>query len=819
MYRFPGLRQRTFLYMIVTAAFGSYVAIFVRYHHQWGIGIASLAAIPVIIAAWYFGIQGGVIIAFFSILANVLAELLDGHHTLALLSEPGNIMGTVVLAFVAIVTGRLSALTRERMEAIRQLQQYEADWRAHTSFLELFNAITTRALEEDSLQSALEILTEQIAKLFRADDAFLAFWDLEKEVPIPTAAYGTMKDIYSYMAFEPGEHTLAASVMQAARPLAVPDVENSTYISPKVAAVYPSRSMLGLPLIVQERKLGSLLLGYNKRRQFDDNDILHAEITAEQVALVVSKSLLLEEERKQVKQLTALHDVALTSIEADSEDKLIERVTDIIGQNLFTDNFGILLKDEKAGLLRAHRSYRFSTNDKIEMKEIRIGEGITGAVAKTGMPQRLGNVRRNSRYVDIDDRTISELCVPIKFRDETLGVINAESTKKNAFTADDERLLTTLAGQLATAIEQSRRSHAERDLLAQLAHSNALIYSIAQIMAQIERAFTLDEIIETLGNELRKIELTCIMAIHDPNRASFTINYTSLPPGFLEIVEKGLGYPLIHYSFSEKKLTQILKSENNSYPATIPNPEEEIMILFKDAERPGVMRILGEIGVGPGLEPLRLPLTFEETLLGVLWVWGQNLKRSDLPIMSIFAKQIGTSLERARLFQEVQSLALTDPLTGLHNRRSIFELGRVEFLRADRMQRPFCCMMLDLDHFKQINDNYGHQVGDQVLQEFAGRCKGSVREVDLVGRYGGEEVIIVMPETDLQTALPVAERVRQVICKDPVSIDGKELHITVSIGLAQKDENTLDLETLIARADQAMYIAKFKGRNEVATSK
>ncbi len=213
------------------------------------------------------------------------------------------------------------------------------------------------------------------------------------------------------------------------------------------------------------------------------------------------------------------------------------------------------------------------------------------------------------------------------------------------------------------------------------------------------------------------------------------------------------------------------------------------------------------------MEPLRLPLVFEENLLGVLWVWGTDITRSDLPIMSIFAKQVGISLERARLFQEVQSLALTDPLTGLQNRRSIFELGRIEFSRAQRMNRPFCCMMLDIDHFKQVNDDYGHQVGDQVLQEFAKLCQNSVREVDLIGRYGGEELIIILPETDRDTAVQVAERLRESISAQRTRIDDKEVGVTVSIGVATKDENTQHMEALIARADQALYIAKHKGRN------
>jgi diguanylate cyclase (GGDEF)-like protein len=127
-------------------------------------------------------------------------------------------------------------------------------------------------------------------------------------------------------------------------------------------------------------------------------------------------------------------------------------------------------------------------------------------------------------------------------------------------------------------------------------------------------------------------------------------------------------------------------------------------------------------------------------------------------------------------------------------------------------------MMLDLDHFKLINYNYGHPIGDQVLQEFATRCKNSIRAVDLIGRYGGEELIILLPETERETARQVAERLRSSVGEAPIKTSSGEVNLTVSIGLAAKDQFTGDLETLIARADQAMYIAKHKGRNCVAMS-
>jgi len=679
----------------------------------------------------------------------------------------------------------------------------------------LLSEITGMALEADSSDLALKILVERIGKLFKADDCFFALWDEKKGVPIPTAAYGSMSDIYPYIQFEPGEHTLTTSVIEAGHPIAIVDFDNSPYIDAKVAAIFPSRSMLALPLIAQNRKLGALLLGYNRSRSFNENEIHRAQIASEQIALVVSKSLLLEEERKQVKQLTVLHDIALISIEVDNEDELIGRVTDIIGQNLFLDNFGILLLDEQTETLHAHSSYRFFSSEELHVMDVHLGEGITGQVAGTGKAQRLGNVRRVKEYLDVDDRTVSELCVPIKFKDQILGVINAESTKRDAFTEDDERLLITLAGQIATAMEQIHKAQAERKWLDQLAHSNDLIYALAQITTHIEKAFSSDDIIQNLGKELRKIELICIMAPYDKERDLFTINYTSMEQQFIEIVETGLGHPFLKYEFPRDKLN----AENLLHPTALSDPIDEIETLFLNTDREGVAEILRKIDIGPGTGLLRLPLIFEENLLGILWIWGKSLTRADLPIMSIFAKQIGVSLERARLFQEVQSLALTDSLTGLHNRRSLFELGRVEFSRAHRMKRAFCCMMLDVDHFKQVNDIHGHPIGDQVLREFAKRCKSSVREIDLVGRYGGEELIILLPETERKTAMQVAERLRLSIAATPIKVSDKEINVTVSIGVATKDEYTLHLETLIARADQAMYMAKHKGRNRVAISK
>jgi diguanylate cyclase (GGDEF)-like protein len=805
--------------IIVAIAYTLYVAVSAIYHDFAEVGIASLAVIPVLAGSWYFGIRGGIVLAILCILANVIVLIVTGRPADVSILSFSNTLRIFTLLLIAVVVGRLATVTSERSEALLRLEGLEMERKARVDFLEMLGEITRKTLEANDLDSSLKILLKGVAQLFETDDCYFAFWEPDSQLTIPVAAYGSMSAVYPYVKFEPEERTLTASALKTGRPLAIEDVDNSPLMSEKAASVFPNRSMLGLPLIAQDYRPAVIILGYNEQRKFDRFDLARAEIVSQHIALVLAKMQLLEDARKQIKQLTVLHKVSLLSTQAESEDQLIEQVTDIIGESLFLDNFGIMLLDERSETLRAHPSYRFFSDEALHMSDILLGVGVTGRVAKIGQPIRVGNVHAIKNYVDVDKRTVSELCVPIKLQEHVLGVINAESTKKGAFTVDDERLLVTLAGQLATTIERLRTAQAERHWLDQLAHSNELIYSLAHITTNIEKALTPNEIIRVLGAELNQIRLTCVVASYNADRKSFTIDHTSMEPKVLEQMEKDMGFPLIKHTIPLEKWDSVLGKEDLLNPMVISDPENEIQILFTRERREGISNILHGIGITPEIEPLRLPLMFEENLLGMFWIWGEDITRSDLAIMSIFGKQIGISLERARLFQEVQSLALTDPLTGLHNRRGLFELSRMEFSRAKRLNRPISCMMLDLDHFKQINDNYGHQIGDYVLQEFSQRCKNAVREIDLIGRYGGEELVIILPETDLPTALQIAERTRNAIAEIPIRVPDQEISVTVSIGVATKDENTEYLETLIARADQAMYIAKHKGRDRVAVSR
>ena len=403
--------------------------------------------------------------AILSIIANVVLLTITGQPQVASFFNLSNDLRMFALILVAVIIGRLGTVSRERREALNRLEKLEKERREYINFLESLNEITQTALEARDLQSTLKGLVERIARLFKADDAFFAFWDEGNKQTTPIIAYGPMSESYPALHFEPGERTLTAAVMEFGHPLAIPDLKSSSHISPEIASIFPSHSMLGVPLIVHGNKLASFYLGYNDVRQFDHGEITYAEIAAQQMALVLTKIQLLEDTQRQVKKLTVLHEVALVSTQIESIDKLIERVTEIIGKNLFPDNFGMLLMDEERGVLHPHPSYRFGSSKDRFPNEIPLGQGITGQVARMGPPIRTGNVGGIPNYIAFDQRTSSELCVPIKFKDRILGVINTESSRTDAFSVDDELLLGTLSGQLATAIEQLRSAQAEHQWL------------------------------------------------------------------------------------------------------------------------------------------------------------------------------------------------------------------------------------------------------------------------------------------------------------------------------------------------------------------
>lgn len=266
-------------------------------------------------------------------------------------------------------------------------------------------------------------------------------------------------------------------------------------------------------------------------------------------------------------------------------------------------------------------------------------------------------------------------------------------------------------------------------------------------------------------------------------------------------------------------LAASLQVLNGEQVTTVQTPLVRAMLPLDDELAAAVQRpaqISGHVAVELSREALEarkremLEITLAIMLGGLLLASWLSLRIAGGVLDSLDAAQAALR----RQMETAELLARTDVLTGLANRRAFDEAAQLEIQRAQRYTTPLALVLADLDHFKAVNDKHGHDVGDRVLQHFARILTESVRNVDLVGRWGGEEFVILMPGTDLEAAVLVAERMRMAAA-DASRSEGVDCGYTASFGVAAFRPETPTLVSLLGRADAALYEAKNKGRNRV----
>ena len=317
-------------------------------------------------------------------------------------------------------------------------------------------------------------------------------------------------------------------------------------------------------------------------------------------------------------------------------------------------------------------------------------------------------------------------------------------------------------------------------------------------------AETLPELLEVLVNELEaSFSLKAVsLVLRDPHHE---VRHLLLGEG------AGSGqYPAIQFSDSLTGLAPQYASMQRPWLGRYSDPDHQL--LFRDES---------------GLKSVALlPLIRQERLIGALNFGSSDPERFTRDHATDFLEHLATiaafCLENAVNRARLRRSGLIDVLTGWHNRRYLKTRLREELARARREQQPLICVMLDVDHFKNINDTFGHAAGDEVLREVAQRIECEVRVSDVSARYGGEEFVVLLPNTSTSDAAILAERIRKAVSTDPVDIgNGRCQTVTLSIGIATAspgaDDNDLKTlgEGLLAEADVALYRAKAHGRNRV----
>ncbi|WP_216457158.1 GGDEF domain-containing response regulator [Clostridium simiarum] len=213
-----------------------------------------------------------------------------------------------------------------------------------------------------------------------------------------------------------------------------------------------------------------------------------------------------------------------------------------------------------------------------------------------------------------------------------------------------------------------------------------------------------------------------------------------------------------------------------------------------------------------------IPLIAHKNILGILILEHKQrdiYQEAERDIVLSFASQASIAIENAKLFGEIKYLAITDGLTGLNNRRYFFELSNKEFEKARIKDTKLSTIMIDVDHFKIINDSFGHVIGDKVLKEISSICNNKLRDQDIIGRYGGEEISITLIDKGLKEAVDFAEDLRSTIEKTTIIIGKNNINVTISLGIQEIKFYHEDFKSLLEEADKALYLAKKSGRNRI----
>jgi diguanylate cyclase (GGDEF)-like protein len=433
----------------------------------------------------------------------------------------------------------------------------------------------------------------------------------------------------------------------------------------------------------------------------------------------------------------------------------------------------------------------------------RVDEGYSGQVYKTGEPlivsevsqDELLNLEWTETAAAAQQYPVQNgIVVPLRAQNRVIGtLIVFRSHRQAPFSSEDQTFLQDLAARAALAIENARLYAAEAQRAREL---DALHRAASALLSTLDLDALLGQILDAAQNAI-------------------------------PAAEKGLLH-LINPGTSELRVRAMLGYQNPRIQKISGGSEQDYLLKAVDERRALLVHdtLAGKDDpTGADVHPVPTvrsavvaPLIVENKVLGVLSLSSGSPSAfgdADLRLLTSLAATTTAAIQNALLHSEVQQLAITDALTGLYNRRGFFDLGQREIDRFQRFGRPLTAIMLDIDHFKEVNDTHGHSVGDQVLATLARRFRTNIRHVDILCRYGGEEFAILLPETDLFTASEIAERIRRSIADEPFQTDHGQMRVTISLGVTRALPETADLQALLERADGALYRAKSGGRNRV----
>ena len=545
------------------------------------------------------------------------------------------------------------------------------------------------------------------------------------------------------------------------------------------------RNITAVSLQTREHNFGIIFFPHAARRMFGSSNLRLLIGLALQIGLTLENYVVMHDAQRRTKEYELLTQIGQAISSRLDQDEILRTVHKELGQIFSTSDFYVAFQEGD----EIRFEFEMEQGELRPKRSRKVDNGLTEYILRTGQPllihSGLEKARERLGTTYIPPRPAMCFCgAPILLGGKPAGVMAAMNMEReHVFEERDLEVMQTAAGQVSVAVENARLFAEEQRRSRQLGFLNNISKTaissedaeqmLLEIVAHIQKNFRFDHIGIGIFDYARKdIEIKAEAGA----TAAALGKRIPLGTGIVGRVAR--------------------------------TGESALVQTSGDAHLQGVLPDSRSV--------LCIPITYGDTLLGVLNVESHTedvFSPDDVLIMNTLADLLATALHNSFVFQKLQQQSITDGLTGIKTRRFFWESLTSEWKRASRSGRPFSVVLIDLDKFKEVNDSLGHLEGDLVLARVGRLLEQKCRQSNVVARYGGDEFIILMPETGVDQAQSLAERLRLWLSSDPML---QEHHITGSFGVASFPVHGLSVEDIIRVADSGMYVSKHAGGDRVS---
>jgi diguanylate cyclase (GGDEF)-like protein len=495
-----------------------------------------------------------------------------------------------------------------------------------------------------------------------------------------------------------------------------------------------------------------------------------------------------------------MHSAEQLLLVATDEVQLLDIATELLGaQYGYGARYVVLHDDAKNELVLGGAAGALAQSEFLRNYRRPDDAGLSGAAWTTGEIVNCPDVRADPRYMEVLTTCRSEICVPITAGDKVLGVLGVQSDQPAAFKSDDEQLLSAYARLLAMALTHARIHKARQRDIAEL----QAVSDVARRAARLDLRATLDSVSQSFRHVTTSDSVAVYLWDAKGKRltnAALSYNEAIFPADYGELVREqplALGQGITGWVAEHREA-----------------------VLIDDVKADGRATSLRGVSLDDK-SAIVIPLLVEDRLVGVVRALKMGTKAytpDHFRFAQTLSLQAALAIAAAEAHEEIRRLSVIDELTGAYNMRHVMQRLREEMEQANRRHDSVSLLVIDGDAMKMVNDRYGHAEGNRVLIEITSAMRSALRVSDVLGRFGGDEFIVVLPGTNSKDALTTAERLRRAVeTHDYRSSWGEPIKTTVSVGVATFPENANNSEDLFRAADRALYSAKQDGRNLVRT--